>query len=525
MSKPISFEALDFKVVSSMDETRSRPKPETPFRICILGDFSGRSNRSIVDPSFAFEKPRPIKVDRDNIEDVMKTLGVTIQLSLAGESGPPVVIRFAELDDFHPEQLYAHLDLFQTLRETRKRLNDLRTYASAKKEIQSWMGADETSEPPEPVLKQPPPKPALRGQVSGSLLDQIVGEAEGRHPDTRTVSQPSEWDAFLQKIVGPYLVPGDDPEQEELVGAVDASISGLMQTILHHPDFQAIESAWRALRFLVNRVETDALLKVYLLDISKDELAADLRASDDLETTGTYRLFVEQASGIPGGEPWAMLAGNYSFDKTRDDAEILGRMAIIARFAGAPFITAAHDHFLGCDSLAHTPDSDDWNRSVDAKDRRAWEALREFPDVTYLGLVLPRFLLRLPYGEASDPVNYFDFEEMPQGSAHEDYLWGNPSFACALLLAQAFSRYGWDLAPGRYLEIRGLPLHVYREDGKAVVKPCAEVLLTERAALGMMDKGIMPLLSIKNQDAVRLGRFQSLADPPTRLAGRWEAHE
>ncbi|MBW1790565.1 MAG: type VI secretion system contractile sheath small subunit [Deltaproteobacteria bacterium] len=156
MTKPISFEALDFKMVASMDETRSRPEPETPFRVCILGDFSGRSNRGIVDPASIFEKPRPMKVDRDNIEDVMKTLGVEIQLSLAGGSGPPVVIPFTELDDFHPEQLYARLDVFQTLRETRKRLNDLRTYASAKKEIQSWMGADETSGPPEPSFGQPP---------------------------------------------------------------------------------------------------------------------------------------------------------------------------------------------------------------------------------------------------------------------------------------------------------------------------------------------------------------------------------
>ena len=521
MSKPISFEALDFKMVASMDETRSRPKPETPFRICILGDFSGRSNRGIVDPGSAFEKPRLIKVDRDNIEDVMKTLGVEIQLSLAGGSGPPVAIPFAELDDFHPDQLYARLEVFKTLRETRKRLNDLRTYESAKKEIRSWMGAEETSGPPESALEQPPPKPASSDQVSGSLLDQIVGEAEGRQPDTKIVSEPSEWDAFLQKIVSPYLVPGDDSEQEELVAAVDAAISGLMQTILHHPDFQAIESAWRALRFLVYRVETDALLKVYLLDISKDELSADLRASDDLETTGTYRLFVEQASGIPGGEPWTVLAGNYTFDKTRDDAEILGRMAIIARLAGAPFITAAHDHFLGCDSLADSPDSDDWKRSVDAKDRQAWEALRGFPDVTYLGLVLPRFLLRLPYGEACDPVDYFDFEEMPEGSVHANYLWGNPCFACALLLAQAFSRYGWNLRPGVIQDIGGLPLHVYKEQGESVIKPCAEVVFTEKAMQRILDLGLMPLLSYKNQDTVRLARFQSVADPLTQLSGPW----
>ena len=521
MSKPISFEALDFKVVASMDETRSRPEPETPFRICILGDFSGRSNRGIVDPAFAFEKPHPMEVDRDNIEDVMKTLGVKVQLSLAGEFGPPVVIPFEKLDDFHPEQLYARLEVFQALRDTRKSLIDPRTFETAKKEVRSWNGVVETPEPSEPISKQPAPAPATPGQTTGSILDQIVDEADGRLPDAKTVTKPYGWDAFLQKIVGPHLVPGDDPEQEALVAAVDASVAELMETILHHPDFQALEAAWRALRFLVYRVETDAKLKVYLLDLSKAELTADLSASEDLQSTGIYRLFVEEAVGTPGGEPWAVLAGNYTFDQTREDAGILGRMAKIAGRAGAPFISAAHAHILGCESLADTPDPDDWEKSLAAEDSQAWDALRGLSEAPYLGLALPRFLLRLPYGEDTDPVDYFDFEEMPEGSDHDKYLWGNPSFACAFLLAQAFSRYDWDLRPGMIQDIEGLPLHVYKEQGESKIKPCAEVVFTERALEKILDLGLMPLLSFKNKDTIRLARFQSSAEPLTRLAGRW----
>ncbi len=522
MADPISFEELDFKTVASMDETRSKPENETPFRICIMGDFSGRANRGIADASSSAANLRPIKVDRDNIEDIMERLGVEVHLSVSGAAGPPIAVRFAELDDFHPEQLYARLEVFQTLRDTRKRLNDLSTFDSAKKEVQSWMGAVETHEPSEAVSEQSPPAPVSVGKPSGSILDQIIGEAEGSPSVTESVSEPSEWDSFMQSIVGPHLVPGRDPEQDELVAAVDASISGLMKKILHNPDFQAIESAWRALRFLVYRAETDALLKVYLLDMSKDELAANLKGADDLQKTGVYRLFVDQALGTPGGEPWAVLAGNYTFDQTREEVEILGRMAIVARLAGAPFISGVHDHILGCEALADTPDSDDWKRPVDPEDSRAWKILRSIPEASYLGLALPRFLLRLPYGEDYDPVDYFDFEEMSESTAHNEYLWGNSAFACVLLLAQAFSHYGWDLRPGVITEIQDLPLHVYKEQGESVTKPCAEVVFTERAMEKILGLGVMPLLSYKSRDFVRLARFQSVADPLTQLAGAWE---
>ncbi len=213
--------------------------------------------------------------------------------------------------------------------------------------------------------------------------------------------------------------------------------------------------------------------------------------------------------------------GNYIFDEIREDVELLGRMAKIASHAGAPFISAASAHILGCESLAETPDPDDWQRQTNEEGSQAWEALRKFPQASYVGLALPRFLLRLPYGQDTDPVEEFDFEEMDADPNHEDYLWGNPCFACVCLLAQVFSRYGWNLRLGVIQDIEGLPLHIYKEQGESKVKPCAEVVLTERAAEIILDNGLMPLLSFRNQDTIRLARFQSLADPLTHLAGRW----
>lgn len=518
MSKPISFGELDFKIVASMDETRREIESETPFRICILGDFSGRANCGTTESGSVPADLRPIEIDRDNIDEVMSKLGVEVHLSFAGNSAPSIKVKFSELDDFHPDQLYSRVDVFQTLRDTRKRLNDLRTFESAKKEVQSWMGLEETEES---LPEQPASTPLSSSESSGGLLDQIVGEAEDRIPDEGRLADPSGWDSFMKNIVGPHLVPGNDTDQEELVASVDAAVSGLMDTILHHPDFQDIEAAWRALRFLVFRVETDAQLKVYLVDISRAELAADLGASEDLQSSGIYNLLVTQTVGTPGGEPWAVLAGNYTFDQTPEDAETLGRMAKIASHAGAPFISAAHSHVLGCESLVETPDPNDWKRLADPEDVEIWDSLRGLPEASYLGLVMPRFLLRLPYGKDTDPVDYFDFEEMNAGPVHEKYLWGNPSFACVLLLAQAFTHYEWDLSPGNVQDIKGLPLHIYKAHDETIIKPCAEVMLSERAAENILDKGIMALASFQNQDSARLIRFQSLADPLAALSGRW----
>jgi type VI secretion system protein ImpC len=521
MRKSISFGELDFKIVASMNEARGKQDSETPFQICILGDFSGRRNRAIYNLASTITEGRPIEVDRDNIETVMKKLGVDLHIPLAGIAHPPVPIQFKELDDFHPDQLYSRLDVFKVLKDTRKRLNDPREFEMAKKEIRGWVKIGTASEDTEQGAEKLAAPPAPSQTPDDGILDRILEASNGRIPDAETLADPSGWNAFLHKIVAPYLVPGPDPHQEMLVAAVDVSISTLMKTILHDPDFQALEAAWRALRFLLYRAETGEKLKIYVLDLSKDELTEDLHTSDNLQASKIYRLLVDQAREIPGGEPWGLLAGNYTFDKTRRDIECLGRMARIAGIAGAPFVSAAHVHFLGCESLAETPDPDAWIRPTDKEDNAAWEALRRLAEAPYLGLALPRFLLRLPYGAETEPVDSFDFEEMGGTSAHEKYLWGNPVCACVLLLAQAFSHNGWGLRPGMIQEIEGLPLHVYKEDTETKTKPCAEVVLTEKAVEEILSFGLMPLLSFKDRDRIRLARFQSVSDPARNLAGQW----
>jgi type VI secretion system protein ImpC len=218
----------------------------------------------------------------------------------------------------------------------------------------------------------------------------------------------------------------------------------------------------------------------------------------------------------PGADPWAILAGIYTFGDDPVELGMLGRLAKIAGVAGAPFIAAADERLAGYELLAQS------KITGNAEGRRVWETLRKQPEAAFICLALPRFLLRLPYGEETDPIACFEFEEMEARPNHDHYLWGNPSIACACLLAQAFSESGWEMRPGIIRDIEDLPLHVYKEKGESKTKPCAEVTLTETAAEAILERGLMPLLSLMDRDTVRLARFQSVADPPASLAGRWD---
>jgi type VI secretion system protein ImpC len=530
---PDAFSFSEPDVVATMEESTHTVEPDTPFRIALMNDWSGRANRGLSSEQSGAGTREPLLIDRDNFDEVMASLRVSLRLPVANENGALLTLSFQELDDFHPDRIFERVELFDALREMRERLENDATFASAAREMRDWGGAKEpTGTTPLSENRSAHAPNVFDAASSGSLLEQMLEEASG---GTRAASQTSaqaspastqaddELRALLREAVRPYLVSVDETQQAELVASVDAATSRLMRSILHHTDFQALEAAWRAAHLLVSRLETGTDLKLYLIDLTKGELVADLCAGEKVEATGVYKLLVEKSVNTFGGDLWSALIGGYTFDATRADIEILERLAGIAERAGAPFIAASSSRVLGCESLAETPDPDDWQTALDAESREAWNALRRSPAASYLGLSLPRFLLRLPYGAQTEPTEQFDFEELPRNPPHENYLWGNTAFACALLLGQAFTEHGLGMRPGSLQDIAGLPLHVFEDDeGDTYIKPCAETLLTMRAAERIMEEGLMPLLSFQGQDTVRLARFQSIAAPPTPLAGRWK---
>jgi len=515
MAKPWSLQVGDINLTTGEEPTvAERPEPGMPFRIALLGNFSGRVGTA--GPGLA--ERRPVPVDRDNFEEVLARFNVTVRLPAVGESADRVEIPIKELDDFHPDRLFQQLKVFEVLRGLRRRLANPTTFAAAAAEVRRWAPAKAAVEP---TAKSKDPGAVSSTINPANLLEQMLGLEPSSSEAAAPPSDTTDWNALVAQIVQPYMVPGKDPRQPELIAHVDEATGAHMRAILHHPDFQDVEAAWRGVEFLVRRLETDGNLKVSLLDVSREELTADLAGADGKRLGALHKLLVEQSVGTAGGKPWAVIVGNFSFRSVPEDVLLLVRLARIAREAGSPFLAAGHPSIFGCASLAETPDPDDWQAPADAVGAEAWETLRRLPEAAYLGLAVPRFLLRLPYGTSASAADQFHFEEFPGPAPHEHLLWGNPAFACAVLLGQAFSQEGWAMRPGVIHEIGGLPAYTYREDGESMLKPCAEVLLVDRAVERILEAGLIPLRSVQASDEVRVAKFQSLASSQAPLAGRW----
>lgn len=491
----------------------TKPNSDTPFCIAILGDFSGRSNRSLHEPETIANR-RLINIDRDNFEEVMARL--KISLNLRFDNTDSVQVDIKELDDFHPDELYEKLETFSKLRSLRRKLKNRNTFAEAATEIQSWLpvGNSPDIQPTKKTPNDSDLNEALEAD-SGNILDNIINLQQ--HSSSTSSNNTSEIDRMIRSIVAPYVEPGADPRQDEMIASVDAATETHMRDILHHADFQAMESAWQSLYFLIKRLETDTTLNIQILDITKQELQADL-AVDDITTSASYKLFCDQAEG---DLPWSVLLGNYSFSDSIDDVLSLANIGAIAQQAGAPFIAAANETLAGCESFASTPDYEEWDHAISDGVNSAWQMLRQSPVAAYIGLALPRFLLRLPYGKKTNPVESFTFEEMPDEHCHACYLWGNAAFIKTELLARNFKKNGWNMQPAEVYQTDQLPVHYYQEDGETVGKPVAEILLTEKGGEIIRQQGLISLWSVKNMDAIRSTDYRSIAENGQTIAGRW----
>jgi type VI secretion system protein ImpC len=530
MRQPLSRGSAHIELQVGYAPLASEPRQETPFCIALLGDFSGRAGRESPRSADELALSRLLAVDRDNFDEILARFAPQLTLPITGPGSSLLAVRFANLEDFHPDALYSRLPVFAALRDLRRRLADPRTFAAAARELTDASPVAAGAGGAASAAAAESPRKPRPGPGSGSLLDQVLDESgappapvSAPIPATAAAGPADDLQSYIRQIMAPHLVASPDPRQPEMLAQVDTAIGQLVADILHHPAFQALESLWRAIFLLVRRLETDQQLRLYLVDVTQEELRQDLLGptedSNAVHASALFRCLTHGSATALGGAPWALLIGLYGFGTRTDDTTLLGRVAQLAAAAGAPWISAAEPALAGVDSFESPPEPAEWT----ADPAGVWESLRRSPEARFLGLALPRFLLRSPYGADAEPCEAFDFEEMASPPRHEHYLWGNAAIIPALLVGQAFSASGWQLLPGMRSQVGGLPLHLFREDGETVAKPCAECLLTERAASHLMDGGFMAVASMKGQDAVRLVRFQSIAHPVAGLAGRWRS--
>lgn len=506
----------DYDTKVTLESEATPIDDEMPFHILLLGDWSGRESHLFGDD---LSKVKPVEIDRDSFDQVLEKLDVRLNLDFQGNGEKVISLHFASLEDFHPDNIFQKLSLFAELRDIRKRLLSANTFDKAANEVRSWY--EETENGKVTTDENHSSIDGSSENIPDNLLDQILTQNDESVPESqRQHLESNELSLLLKKLVKPHLVQVDAAEQSNLLMLVDEVTSDLMRKILHHPRFQALESAWRGAYFLVRRVETGADLKIYILDVSKNELLSNLRDSNDLEKSDIYKIIAKEGN-VSSDDGWAAVFGNYIFSPNVDDIAALMRIAKISKFANVPFISHITPEIFGFSSFGMDLSRDSWRFSETSPEGKLWKILRNSDEATFLGLAMPRILSRLPYGEKTEPTEVFSFEEFTEKKQHEQYLWTNPIFASALLLAQTFRQNGWDIFQNFIQDVEDLPVYIYQNDIETKTLPCAETLMTQSNCEKFLDQGIIPLISFKDTDKVRLGRFQSVAYPYSPLRGKW----
>ena len=305
----------------------------------------------------------------------------------------------------------------------------------------------------------------------------------------------------------------------DMIKAIDATLTTQLNLIIHHEDFQQLENAWRGLHHLVNNTETDEFLKIKVFNISKKDLGRTLKKfrGTAWDQSPIFKKVYEEEYGQLGGEPFGLLVGDYYFDHSPQDVQLLGDMAQVASAAHAPFIAGAAPTVMQMESWNELSNPRDLTKIFGTPEYAAWRSLRESEDSRYIGLAMPRFLARLPYGAKTEPVDEFAFEEETSGGESGNYSWCNSAYAMATNITRAFKLYGW-CSNIRGVEsggaVEGLPAHTFPdEDGGVAMKCPTEIAISDRREAELAKNGFMPLIFKKNSDFAAFIGAQSLQKP------------
>jgi len=323
-----------------------------------------------------------------------------------------------------------------------------------------------------------------------------------------------------QALAHTTLVSGDALRSiDAIIAAIDAKLSEQVNVIMHEEPFQQLESSWRGLHYLVNNTETDEMLKIRVFNISKKELGRTLKKfrGTAWDQSPIFKKIYEEEYGQFGGAPYGALVGDYYFDHSPQDTQLLGDIAQVSAAAHAPFLTAAAPTLLGMDSWNELANPRDLTKIFQTPEYAAWRSLRESDDSRYIGLCMPRYLSRLPYGEKTEPIEEFHFEEDVEGADSNKFCWANAAYAMATNITRAFKLYGWctrirGIESGGAVE--GLPAYTFPTDDGGVDMKCpTEIAISDRREAELAKNGFMPLIHKKNSDFAAFIGAQSLQKP------------
>ena len=355
------------------------------------------------------------------------------------------------------------------------------------------------------------------GEAAPSLLDQLIESAHIKPGDESYSIARQGIQSFISQLLEPQRATErvTAATVDDMIAELDRKLCAQVDAILHHDDFQRLESSWRSLKFLVDRTNFRENVKIQLLSVSKSKLQDDFEDAPEITKSGLYKTLYTAEYGQFGGQPFGAVIANYEFGPGSQDVKLLQSVASVSAMSHAPFIAAAGAGFFGVDSFEQLPNLKDLSSIFEGPQFTKWNGFRESEDARYVGLTLPHFLLRLPYGAETVPVKKFNYKEnVSTGGA--DFLWGNAAFAFATRLTDSFADYRWCanvIGPQGGGTVNDLPIYTYESMGEMQNKIPAEVLISERREFELAEQGFIALTMRKNSDNAAFFSANSVQKP------------
>jgi len=360
---------------------------------------------------------------------------------------------------------------------------------------------------------------AAATEQAGSLIEDILSETKISPKDEAYQVARMGVQAFIADLLAPQksVERVDKSLVDGMIAEIDRRISRQLDEILHAPEFQKLESTWRGLKFAVDRTDFRENIKLEILNCSKEDLLTDFEDSPEIVKSGLYKTCYTAEYGTFGGKPYGAMVANYDFGPGPQDVQLLQNVAAVSTMAHAPFIAAAGPQFFNVQSFEKLPALKDLKSIFEGPQYTKWRAFRESEDARSVGLALPRFLLRLPYGKETVPIKTFNYDEHVT-DGHEKYLWGNAALAFATRLTDSFAKYRWCpnvIGPASGGAVENLPLHQYQAMGEIQTKIPTEVLISKRREFELSEEGFMALTMRKDSDNACFFSANSCQKPKT----------
>jgi len=425
---------------------------DAPLHILLVGNFRGIGPQ----PQSAW---KPVAVDCDNFDEVMRNLKPQCRVTISEKATD---LSFSTIDYFHPDRILPRLSAFL---ET-----DL--------------------------------QPAGNESDTGTIRRLLGGPVPSRAP-AKAPAGKVDISTMIKAAIGSNAIAAPTAADQATQAASTLAKTDILRAVLHNPGFQALEANWRGLDLLMRNFGGEENIQCSILDCDLETFIGDVSLQDDLKASQFFKLL--HARGPQ--ERFALVLGLYAFEPTFAHLGVLARIAKICDAQRATFIAASSPSFIGCDSFAFEADC----KALEPRLQAAWSQVRALAEAERVGLALPRFLLRQPYGANGEPIDAFSFEELPADLPHESFLWGNPAVLCGHVLADAFIAEGWKAATNGFGEVGDLPVYRFKANGESKVKPCAETWMPESVSERILAHGLIPILSIKGRDAVRAGGLRSIS--------------